>query len=149
MPASPVDRAILSARVRLFAQSLLHRLPPALTAALVLGLGWLLVEPLLVRQPPAGLRWLVLIGLVDVALGAVLVVWIVRCPSKLTAALELDSRFQLRERVSTAFMLVEPLRSTPAGRAVLADAAAHTTGLRVREKVPLRLRPSAAWVSVP
>ena len=54
------------------------------------------------------------------------------------AALEIDTRFGLSERLSTALGLTEPERDTPAGRAVLADAADALSGfLGLRRRLEL------------
>jgi hypothetical protein len=141
----PIDRAVRSARRRLFAQALLDRLLAGWAAALALALVWFLAEPLLIDAPPDRLRWAVLGGLVVVAAFAAVVRTVRRAPSRLDSALELDARFGLRERVTTAVGLTDSLRGSAAGRAVLADAAKHTDGLKVRERFPLRVgRPAAS-----
>jgi hypothetical protein len=128
------------------AQAALDRLTAGLTIALVIGLVWFLVEPLLLDHPPDHFRSSVLGGLVAFTLIATLTLAVIRRPSRLAAALELDARFRLQERVTTALALPEPLRTSPAGDAVLADAEKHATGLRVRERFPIRMPRSAVRI---
>ena len=140
---APIERSVRSARRRLFLQLLLKRLPFAWSVALVLGLAWVVGEPAM--GDSAGYRWPVLGALVGVA--TVAAVWSARrsTPSVTNAALEVDSRFELRERLTTAVGLTEAERTTPAGVAVLADALAKVTPLAVKERFPVRLTwPSAA-----
>lgn len=138
MVPSAVDRAVRSARRRLVTQRVLDRATRAITIALVLGLGWVVVEPLLLAAPPGGSRWVVVGSLLGAGLGVAVVRAVRSGPSPLVAALELDSRFGLRERVTTAATLPADLRETAAGQAVLADAEAHVASIQVREKFPVR-----------
>ena len=140
---APIERSVRSARRRLFAQLLLTRLPVAWSVALVAGLAWVVAEPTL--GDAAAYRWPALGALVAVA--TVAAVWLARraTPSVTNAALEVDSRFALCERLTTAVGLSEEERASPAGAAVLADALAKVTPLAVRERFPVRLTwPSAA-----
>src|SRR5262245_50598517 len=126
---APIERSVRAARRRLFLQLLLNRLVAGWVVALVLGLGWLLAEPWLLESPPDWLKWAVAGGLT--ALGTVLaVVLAVRAtPSRTAAALELDARFGLKERVTTALSLRPDEATTPAGQAVVTDAVAKVAPL--------------------
>jgi len=70
-----------------------------------------------------------------------------RRPDWTTAALELDRRFGLQERCTTALGLTPADRESPAGRAVLADAQAHASQLRLAEQFPLQ--PRKSWACLP
>ncbi len=118
---------------------LLDRLAVAWLVALAVGLAWLLVEPH---------RWWVSIALVLLATVIAVVRTVRDYPARLTAALELDARFGLRERITAAVALPPDRLETPVGAVVVANANAHATSLRVHEKFPFRLRRSAAWVPV-
>jgi hypothetical protein len=144
--ASPVDRAVRSARRRLLAQRLLDRLVVGWAVALGAGLVWFLAEPLVLGATTESARWVVLGSLV--LLGTVLAVVsaVRRGPTPLAAALELDSRFELRERATSVISLPSELFSTAPGRALLADAEAHAAPLKVREKFPVGPRRSAVRV---
>jgi len=65
------------------------------------------------------------------------------------AAIEIDRRFQLKERVSSSLSLDEATRETPVGRALVADAAARVEKLRVGEKFRVRLSRAALLPLVP
>ncbi len=135
-----LDRFIGRARRRLFGDALLHAVGVGLTAGLAVGLIWLLAEPWLLAVPPEWLRWAV--GGSAVGLGLVAgVAWAVAGrPSREAAALEVDRRFDLRERVTTALGLRPEERDTAAGQALLADASAKVASVRVGEKFPIRPR---------
>jgi len=136
VPTPHLERAIRAARLRLATQRLLDRLTVGCVAALAIGLAWVLLDPLRWWVPPA----LLLVAVVGV-------VRTVRVyPGRLAAALELDRRFDLKERVTAAVELPPDRLESPVGRALAADAETHTTGLRVGERFPLRLRRSAALV---
>ena len=140
---APIERSVRNARRRLFAQLLLTRLPVAWSVALVAGLAWVVAEPSL--GDVAAYRGPVLGALLTVA--TVSAVWLARrrTPGVTAAALEVDARFALCERLTTAVGLSEAERASPAGAAVLADALAKVTPLAVRERFPVRLTwPTAA-----
>jgi uncharacterized coiled-coil DUF342 family protein len=143
-----VERVVRSARRRLGAQTVFDGITGGLTLMLFWFLVWLLVEPLLLEPAPAYRRWnllgFLLINTVVVAVG----LGIYFRPSRLKAALELDARFQLRERVTSALTLPDALRHTSAGEAVLADAEAHAAGLCVKNQFPVRLRRSAVRIPI-
>lgn len=109
------------------------RLVAATAVALALGLVWFLVEPLVAP----GTRWAVLAALVAVSALVALIQTARRAPTRLDAALEVDARFALRERLTSALSLPAAVRESPAGRALLADAETHAAPLRVRDKFAL------------
>src|SRR5205807_9817058 len=121
---TPIERSVRKARRRLFGQLLVNRLAGGWSVGLLLGLGWVLAEPYVLDSAPPDLKWYVVGGLV--ALGTIAaVVWAkLSTPSASVVALEVDNRFALRERVTTALGLTTTEQATPAGQAVLADAAA-------------------------
>ncbi|MFO0852573.1 MAG: hypothetical protein U0871_29035 [Gemmataceae bacterium] len=145
---APIAKSVAAARRRLFLHALVNRLAGCWAAALALGIGWFLAEPWLVEAPPAWLKWAVVGGLAGVST-VVAVWWAVRVtPSKALAALEIDRRFDLKERVTTALGLAEPELATPAGQAVAADAAERAAGLKVGSRFPVALRWHSAFVPV-
>jgi uncharacterized coiled-coil DUF342 family protein len=143
-PLAPIERSVRSARRRLFLQALVHRLPVACSIALGVGLAWVVAEPFVGETLLTGYRWYAVGGLVAIsAVGAWF--WAKRStPDATNAALEVDSRFELRERLTTAIGLTDAERATPAGAAVMADAAAKVTPIAVRDRFPIRL----TWASV-
>ncbi len=143
-----LDRFIARGRRRLFGDRLLHAVGVGLTAGLAVGFLWLLTEPWLMAAPPAGLRWIVLAVATGLGLFAGAVWAVVGRPTREAAALELDRRFDLSERVTTALGLLPAERETSAGQALLTDASAKVAGLRVGEKFPIRPRWSLGGVPV-
>ena len=114
----------------------------------VIALAWFFVQPLLIDAAPVWLRWSVLAGLSVIGLGMAIWQTVKKAPTRQQAALEVDSRFDLRERVTTALSLTPDLHDTPAGRAVAADAEAKVKKLHVGERFPVRPRWTAALAPV-
>jgi uncharacterized coiled-coil DUF342 family protein len=144
MAISPIESGIRSARRRLIAQMLVNRLAVCWAVALGLAFVWVLVEPFAAPTATAHGKWWVTVSLF--AVGSLAAIgWTIRnAPSRAGAALEIDNRFDLRERVTTALGLDDTLRSTSAGQAVLADAAATVTPLRMKDRFPVRPKWPAA-----
>ena len=140
MAASPIDRSVRIARSRLLRQSFINNLGVCWLAALGLIVVWFIAQPMLIETPPASLRWIVLGS--GLALGFIAAVWRTwsTAPSAEHAALEIDNRFQLRERITTAVALPPELRNTSAGQALFADAENKLAPLNVSEKFPLAPR---------
>jgi hypothetical protein len=145
---SAVERSVRKAHRRLILQRLVNALVAGWVAAGVIGLGWVLAEPWVLESPPDWLRWAVLGGAAGVGTVAAILWAVLTAPSRSAAALEMDTRFGLKERVTTALYLKPEEQATPAGQAVLADAQAKVSPLAVGEKFPVRPRPAAAFVPV-
>ncbi len=141
-----IDCYIGKARRRLFGDSLLHSVGLGLSLGLAVGLAWFLAEPWILSAPPEGLRWIVVGAAAGLGMLAGLVWSLATRPTREAAALELDRRFDLRERVTTAVCLRPEDRDTPAGQALLADASAKVATIRVAEKFPIRPRWSLGGV---
>jgi hypothetical protein len=141
-----IDTQVTRARRRLIAQVLLRHLAVAWTIGLLLTAGWMVAEPYAVATPPEWLRWAVLGGSVGVLTLLAVLQTIRRAPSRTDAALALDDRFGLRERIVTVLSLTPDLHQTPAGSALLADAQTRVGGLKVREKFPVGLPRSSVLV---
>jgi len=146
MSLQPIERSVRVAHRRLFAQSLLNRLAVCWSAALVLGLGWVIAEPAILDSAADNLKWYVVGGLVGAATLAAIFWARAATPPLGRAALEVDNRFGLKERVTTALGLSEAERATPAGVAVVADAAAKVAPIAVKEKFPVSPRWHSALV---
>ncbi|MGL6077086.1 MAG: hypothetical protein ACRC8S_23270 [Fimbriiglobus sp.] len=141
-----IHRSVRKARRRLFWQAFVTRWPVTLSAGLSLGAGYIVAEPFLGESLLNGYRWYVVGGFA--ALGTATAIWWAKraTPSETVAALEVDSRFELRERLTTAVGLTDAERATPAGAAVLADAAEKVTPISVRERFPIRPTWSSAAI---
>jgi len=131
---------------RLFVQSLFIALTWCWAGALLLGAAWCLVEPHVAAASPAWLRWVIAGGLAGAATVLAVAVAIVRRPSMLDAALSLDAKFGLAERVTTSIALTETERDSPAGLALLADVEQHVAAVEVRKGYPFDVGWTAALV---
>lgn len=81
-------------------------------------------------------------------LGAIVYTWITRART-LEAAIELDKRFALKERVSSALTLEATDRETAAGQALVADALRRVGKLEVSDKFKLEWKPVSLLPVVP
>jgi uncharacterized coiled-coil DUF342 family protein len=142
----PLYRQLARVSRRLFLQSLVDSLAWCWAGALVLAAVWLLVEPQVPGDRAEWVRWAVAggIGLAATMLAVLLAV--LRAPNKLVAALTLDERFGLKERVTTSLTLDLHTAGLPAGQALLADASERVAELDVGERFPLRMRWNAILV---
>ena len=70
-------------------------------------------------------------------------------PSKLHSAMELDRRFGLRERISSALQMEPNEQLTNIGDALLKDATAKAEKIDVRDHFPVRSAPQTPWVMLP
>lgn len=140
---TPKSDAILLLRVgqakrRLVAQAFLRHAGVAVGIALAAVIGWLLAEPFLALARPELWRWIVVGTAAGVALAAAGLRTFRSAPGPLTAALEIDRRFDLRERLTTACSLPPELAATPAGVALIDDARTRVERLTVRDQFPIR-----------
>jgi hypothetical protein len=133
---------------RLFAQDLVDALIWCSAGALVVSVLWFLAQPYLLENPPTWLRWAVAGGVLAVALAIAVTKSVLRRTTDLAAALSLDERFGLRERVTTALSLSPAQADSPAGQALLADVDQRIAALDVRSRFPLSIRKSIALVPV-
>jgi DNA repair exonuclease SbcCD ATPase subunit len=143
---SQLKHQVARVRRRLFLQTLVDQLVWCWVGALAVSAGWFLVRLYALGLAIDGRSWLIAAAAVGVASLLALVLAFLRAPSRLAAALLLDDRFGLKERVTTSLTLPPGVDQTPAGQALLADASARTAKLDVGERFPLRLSWSAALV---
>ena len=98
-----------------------------------------------------GTQWFV--GSVLVAVLATLahsIVWASRNnPSLLQATIEIDHRYRLKERLSSALMIQAHDTTSPLGQALLADANKKSEMLDLRDEFAIRLKRSALWPILP
>jgi hypothetical protein len=140
-----LDQQISRVRRRLFLQKLLTYLVWSLVAALAAAAVWFLLQPLLIVDAAPWLRWTVLGAAVGVAALGSFGLAMLKAPSAVTAALSLDERFQLRERVTTSLTLEPALINSPAGQALLADVNRKLDPVRVGDRFPVKV-PWTAWL---
>ena len=150
MPSSApsLQRQVAHVRRRLFLQTLVGILIRCWVAALLAAVVWFLAEPFVVGDGMPNLRWYVLGGAVGVAtlLAIALAAW--RLPSPVVAALSLDERFQLKERVTTSLTLDPRDANSPAALALLADVDRRVAPLTISDRFPIKVPWTAALVPV-
>ncbi len=148
---SPLHRQVARVHRRLLLQTLVNSLIWCWTGAILVCVGWFLLQPHLLSEPlrsSNALRWAVAGGIVGAGtLLAAVLCWL-RAPSRLTAALSLDERFGLKERVTTSLTLAPEQETSPAGQALLEDVNQRIKDLHVGSRFPLRVSWTAALVPV-
>ena len=145
---SLVERQVRRVRRRLFIVTVLHSLALCWSAALLASALWFLVRPFLFEGTDDVWRWTVPGVLLGLGTLAGIVLATMRTPNFVAAALALDERFALRERVTTLLMLPPDHADTSAGQALLQDVGSRVTDLPVASRFPIRLSVPASLVPV-
>ncbi|HKM55108.1 MAG TPA: hypothetical protein VJY33_16985 [Isosphaeraceae bacterium] len=136
----PVTRVLRRLRFQRFVTTLVWTMAlTLLLLAIVLGLS----KALNVAIP--GPEWGSFAIAVGLGVAIAFFVAIFSGPGRLDAAVAIDRAFDLRERLSTAMTLPVELHETPAGKALLADAARKVANLELTSAFGIRL-PRRAWV---
>lgn len=65
------------------------------------------------------------------------------------SAIEIDRRFGLRERISSAIQLNGEEKHSPVGEALMNDAAAKAERIEVKDHFPIKTAPQTPWVALP
>lgn len=102
------------------------------------------VEKLTNRALPVA-AWIPFVVAFDLAVVVSAAIALFTGPNRLDAAVAIDRKYQLNERLSTALSLSDDLRDTPAGSALMKDAIRRVSDLDVTTEFGLRL-PRLAWV---
>ncbi len=144
--SSRVESKLRQARRRwvlgLFGRSLIWSLGAALLVTLAASLApafWVIETQFEVWVG----RWLG--GSFAVAILAAILFATLRAPSRDTVATEIDRRFGLRERISSAVAIRDDDRDSAFGHSLLADAERHAERLAIPDRFPLR-PVKAVWV---
>lgn len=142
---TPLQRQLRRVRRRLLLQGLLESLVVAWVAAIAASAAWFFVQPFAIADAWPPLRWIIAGGAVATAtLGGI--AWaVLRQPSSVSAALALDERFGLKERVTTTLTLHPAHAASPAALALLEDVNGRVGALPVPERFPVRL-PRSTWL---
>lgn len=135
----PLELQIRRAHRRLRMQCIVDALAAAWIIGLFAGALWLVALPWLVESPATALRWMVPAIILALATVVGIVIGFLRSPSRVDAALSIDHRFALRERVTTTWMLAPDQASTPAGIALAADVEQRIAKLDIGSRFPLYL----------
>jgi hypothetical protein len=145
---SHLRRQLCRVSRRLWVQDLLDALIWCCAGALVLSALWFLAQPILLEDPPNWLRWAVAGGITIAAVGTAIAVSVLRRPTDLAAALTLDEKFGLKERVTTSLGLSAGQLASPAGQALLADVDERIAALDVPSRFPVSVRWSVALLPI-
>jgi hypothetical protein len=143
---SPLEQQLSRAHRRLLTQSILNSVIIGWVAGLLLAAGWFLVQPFALDRPAGWLGWAITGGLLGLATVLGIFAGWMRAPGKLAAALSLDSKFGLKERVTTSVTLTAQQIETPVGQALLADATIRVKDLDVGSGFPVALSWTAGLV---
>jgi len=138
-----LNQKVRVARRRLALQRFIKLLPWCCFVALLFAVALIGVN----KYYPLGLQewaWPA-IGLTAGVLSAAALVWL-RGQTVLDAALEIDRRFGLKERVSSAYALSPEVRESPIGQALVDDAIRGVSSIEVSEKFRLSVN---RWAMLP
>ncbi len=141
----PLRRQLRRVRRRLFLQTLLDGLVTGWVVALAASAAWFAAQPHLLPASRPSLRWALAGGALALVTLAALARALLRRPSAVDAALAIDERFGLKERVTTGLTLAPADAATPAAAALLEDVNGRVERLAVPERFPVRLR-RGAWL---
>jgi hypothetical protein len=141
---------VARARRRLVLEQFLDRLVWCLLGAFTIAAAAVAAPRMFIIQNlPANWDMTWFVGALGAALIAAIAWTVIRRRSALDAALEIDRRFELRERVSSSLSLAPEEQSSPVGRAVVDDALRAVRRIEVDEKFPVKLNRRAWWPLVP
>jgi uncharacterized coiled-coil DUF342 family protein len=143
-----LDHLLQRVRRRLFLQTLVSSMLPCAAGALLAAAVWFVVQPILWAELPLGWKW----GVGGILFGAGLLAAVMRArwraPSLVAAALAMDDKFGLKERVTTLLTLSADQLASPAGAALRIDVDQSIAALDPAGKFPLRVSWRAAMVPV-
>lgn len=145
-----INRQIARARRLLWTQTILNILAWCVIIAFSVGFVGLLVPKIWYVNftfETWSRSWLLGCGL-----GALLVTGAISVfyrPTSMFSAIEIDRRFGLRERISSAIQLDVNEKESPVGEALLQDAATKAERIEVRDQFPIRSAPQMPWVALP
>jgi hypothetical protein len=133
-----LERQVQKVRRRLFVQGCVNGLIVAWISACAAIAAWLLAKPLLLgASAKPWMDWAVGGAVFAVSSLSALIWAYRRVPAPVHAALSLDERFQLRERVTTSLTLSPEQQNSPAGQALLTDVHTKIESLDVGSRFPV------------
>jgi hypothetical protein len=135
-----IEQSVDAARQRLVIRQWAGRLAVCLTGAFCIALAAILAPKLFVL-PHLPAQWAVLwLGGAAIAGVVAASIWTaLRSKTRLEAAVEIDQRYNLRERIASSLTLTEEDLATPAGAALLRDAQRAIAKVEVGERFKLGL----------
>lgn len=145
-----VERLVREARRRLIIGDLLVTIPRCLTAYLALAAIAISISKLLplgVDQLGWTCGWIIAAILATIGHACLRVIRY--SPSSLSSAVEVDRRYQLRERLSSAWSIGSSPDASPLTQALLADASSKAATIDLRDHFPLLLPRTSLWLTIP
>jgi len=139
-----VQQHVSRLRRRLFLHTLLRFLLAGWAGAFLLTACWFLLQPYLFGAVIPDWRWAGAAVLFVAGSGLAVFLAARQTPTPQRAALALDEKFGLKERITTSLCLTPEQCQGPAGQALLADVRQRIGSLNVREKFPL----TVSWKTV-
>jgi hypothetical protein len=134
------------ARRRLWLELFVSRLIKCWFAALCVAAGAIAVpKAVIIEQLPTQWDAICLIAALVAGVVAALAWTLVRSRTPLDAAIEIDRRFELKERVASSLSLSSDAADTPAGKALIADAVRAVARMEIGERFKVRLG-RAPWL---
>lgn len=135
-----IEQSVDAARRRLVIRQWAGRLAVCLTAAFCIALMAILTPKLFILPDlPAGWAVLWFVGAAVAGVVAASIWTALRSKTRLEAAVEIDQRYNLRERIASSLTLTEEDLATPAGAALLRDARRAIGKVEVAERFRLGL----------
>ncbi|HEX2475904.1 MAG TPA: hypothetical protein VHK01_14230, partial [Lacipirellulaceae bacterium] len=145
-----LQKQVARARRRLVLEQFFGRLVWCLLGALTIAAAAVAIpRVLVVTNLPVNWDMAWLAGALGVGFLLAIAWTLIRRRSQLDAAIEIDRRFDLRERVASSLSLRPEEQSSAAGRAVVNDAVRAVKRIEVDEKFPVKLDRRAWWPLVP
>jgi hypothetical protein len=145
-----IQQQVTRARWRLVVQSFLHWLSQNWLITFSLAVVGLLVPKIWPIPVDANLWWTCwCAGAVFVGILSALIITLVRRPTLLQAATEVDLRLKLNERISSSMHLTPEVQSTPIGQALMEDAQRTAERIDVRDAFAIQLAPYQLWSLLP
>ena len=134
-----IHRKVQQAKRRLILGRFLQLLPWCLLAALIPALAAVVAAKIWpVTDDGVAWAWQWLGAGTAVGLLAAIVITYLQRARLLEAAMEVDRRFELKERISSALVLDPATRESGAGRALLGDAVRSAERVDVADRFPIR-----------
>jgi hypothetical protein len=143
-----INRQVSKARRLLWTQTILNTFAWCLIIAFSICFVGLLI-PKIWFLPYNFIIWVWMLGsVVSAAVIAVAVSMLYR-PSVMHSAIEIDRRFGLRERISSAIQLNGEEKLSPVGAALLNDATTKAERIEVKDHFPIKTAPQTPWIVLP